>query len=96
MSPPGKPSLLKRSVEVGGRKTSVSLEDGFWIALGEIAALRKCRRAELIAQINANHQRSNLSSAIRLFVLDFYRARAHECWTLHTSPSPSIVPTSSS
>jgi predicted DNA-binding ribbon-helix-helix protein len=52
----------------------VSLEDAFWQSLKEIASERDMTRYELITLINAERQRgSNLSSAIRLFVLDFYR-----------------------
>ena len=73
---PGLKSLMvKRSVTIGGRKTSVSLEDAFWSALKEIAIGRDQPLSSLIAQINDGRQRGNLSSAIRLFVLDTYRDR---------------------
>jgi predicted DNA-binding ribbon-helix-helix protein len=51
----------------------VSLEDAFWQSLKEIAREHGITRSELIAAINSERQRGNLSSAIRLFVLDFYR-----------------------
>ena len=66
--------VLKRSVVLRGRKTSVSLEDDFWTGLEEIAASRQSRRTALIAQISESPQ-VNLSSAIRLFVLAYYRER---------------------
>jgi predicted DNA-binding ribbon-helix-helix protein len=50
-----------------------SLEDAFWQALKEIASERGMTPPELIRAINSERQRGNLSSAIRLFVLDFYR-----------------------
>jgi predicted DNA-binding ribbon-helix-helix protein len=51
----------------------VSLEDAFWRALEEIASERDMTRAKLISAIDSKRQQDNLSSAIRLFVLDFYR-----------------------
>jgi predicted DNA-binding ribbon-helix-helix protein len=68
-----KSSVVKRSIMFAGRKTSVSLEDAFWNGLKEIAATGDVSLSDLIADINANRQHSNLSSAIRLFVLGFYR-----------------------
>jgi predicted DNA-binding ribbon-helix-helix protein len=63
----------KRAVTIAGRKTSVSLEDVFWQSLKEIASEHDMTRSELITAIHSERQRGNLSSAIRLFVLDFYR-----------------------
>jgi predicted DNA-binding ribbon-helix-helix protein len=68
-------SVVKRSIVVGGHKTSVSLEDPFWDAMKEIAALMRMTLSELISQIDTDREHSNLSSAIRLFVLDHYMAR---------------------
>jgi predicted DNA-binding ribbon-helix-helix protein len=65
--------IIKRSVAFAGRKTSVSLENDFWNGLREIADGRGETLSELIAAIDANRQHANLSSAIRLFVLGFYR-----------------------
>jgi predicted DNA-binding ribbon-helix-helix protein len=64
---------VKRSVVVGGRKTSVSLEDAFWKSLKEIAARRGMTLSTLLAAIVAEHRHVNLSSGVRLFVLNFYR-----------------------
>jgi predicted DNA-binding ribbon-helix-helix protein len=65
--------VVKRSVVVAGRKTSVSLEDAFWRGLKEIAHERNITLAELVQGIDSERRHGNLSSAIRLFVLDFYR-----------------------
>jgi predicted DNA-binding ribbon-helix-helix protein len=65
--------IIKRSVVIGGRKTSVSLEDAFWKSLRQIAQGRDETLSQLIASIDANRRFANLSSAIRLFVLEFYR-----------------------
>jgi predicted DNA-binding ribbon-helix-helix protein len=65
--------VIKRSIKVKGRNTSVSLEDEFWTALKEIADKRRMALSELAAAIDGKRQHNNLSSAIRLFVLDFYQ-----------------------
>jgi len=58
---------------IGGHKTSVSLEDPFWNGLKEIAALRDLTLSELVGSIDTGRLNGNLSSTIRLFVLDHYR-----------------------
>jgi predicted DNA-binding ribbon-helix-helix protein len=65
--------VAKRSIVAAGHKTSVSLEDAFWEGLKEIARGRNTTLSELVGAIDSERQRGNLSSAIRLFVLDFYR-----------------------
>jgi predicted DNA-binding ribbon-helix-helix protein len=66
-------TVIKRSIVVSGHKTSVSLEDAFWEALKKIAAARDMTLTELVAIIDAGRAHANLSSAIRLYILDFYR-----------------------
>ena len=56
-----------------GHRTSVSLEDAFWQSLKEIASEHDMTLSGLVAYINSERGHANLSSAIRLFVLDFYR-----------------------
>ena len=68
-----KSPVIKRSIVIAGHKTSVSLEDAFWKGLKEIAGGRDITLSELVATIDTERQHGNLSSAIRLFVLDFYR-----------------------
>jgi predicted DNA-binding ribbon-helix-helix protein len=68
-----KSSITKRSVVIAGHKTSVSLEDDFWKALREITGGRNVTLSDLIAVIDAERHLGNLSSAIRIFVLGFYR-----------------------
>ncbi len=68
--------VVKRSIVIAGHKTSVSLEDAFWQGLKEIAAGRQLTLSELVASIDTGRHQGNLSSAIRLFVLDHYRALA--------------------
>jgi predicted DNA-binding ribbon-helix-helix protein len=68
-----KSAIVKRSVIFDGHKTSVSLEGDFWNALRDIANNRDETLSRVISKINADRRFSNLSSAIRLFVLEFYR-----------------------
>jgi predicted DNA-binding ribbon-helix-helix protein len=79
-----KSSIVKRSVIVGRHKTSVSLEDAFWRGLKEIAASRRVRLSDLVAGIDTKRDNGNLSSAIRLFVLNHYQAST-------ASPNRSVV-----
>ena len=67
------PSLKKRTAMIAGRKTSVSVEDAFWDGLREIAAEQNLTPTALIRIINSDRQHPNLSSAIRLYVLGYYR-----------------------
>lgn len=69
----GKSTVIKRSVVLNDHKTSVSLEEPFWIELKSIAAGRKVPLGRLISMIDANRGYSNLSSALRLFVLKHHR-----------------------
>jgi predicted DNA-binding ribbon-helix-helix protein len=64
-----KSSILKRSVVIGGHKTSVSLEEPFWAVLKQIAHAQHMSRSALVAQIDDTREQSNLFSAIRVFVL---------------------------
>ena len=64
-----KSSIVKRSVVIGGHKTSVSLEEPFWTDLKQIAHAQHVTLSALVAQIDDTREQSNLSSAIRVFVL---------------------------
>jgi predicted DNA-binding ribbon-helix-helix protein len=66
--------IVKRSIILRGRKTSISLEDQFWAELKAIASARALTRAELISNVDQERgDGSNLSSALRCFVLAQYR-----------------------
>ena len=67
--------VVKRSVIIAGHKTSVSLEDAFWKGLKDIAGDRDVTLSDLVASIDTERVHGNLSSAIRLFVLDHYRSK---------------------
>lgn len=66
-------TIKKRSVLIAGHPTSLSLEAEFWSALREIARRRGQSLNQLVAGVDAK-RRGNLSSALRVFVLDCYRS----------------------
>jgi predicted DNA-binding ribbon-helix-helix protein len=70
-----KSPVVKRSIVIAGHKTSVSLEDAFWRGLKEIAGGRDMTLSDLVSTIDSDRRHGNLSSAIRLFVLDHYRSQ---------------------
>lgn len=72
-----KSPVIKRSIVIAGHKTSVSLEDAFWKGLKEIANSRNMTLSEVVATIDADRRHGNLSSGIRLFVLDHYRSQSN-------------------
>ena len=65
--------VIKRSIEIAGHRTSITLEDEFWSALHEIADARGKTLRGLIGEIDAKRGDNNLSSAVRLYVLRTYR-----------------------
>jgi predicted DNA-binding ribbon-helix-helix protein len=60
---------------IGNHKTSISLEDEFWEGLKYVARLRQISLSDLLVVIEGDREQGNLSSAIRLFVLDYYQSR---------------------
>ena len=76
--PRGKSQVLKRSIRLDGHRTSVSLETAFWDELKSIADAQGVRINQLIAAIDSERrerQHNNLSSVLRLFVLEYYRSK---------------------
>ena len=68
-----KSTIIKRSIAIDGRKTSIGIEDDYWNSLQEIAHQRNETVSRLVTRIDAERKFANLSSAIRLFVLGFYQ-----------------------
>jgi predicted DNA-binding ribbon-helix-helix protein len=68
-----KSPVAKRSIVIGGHKTSVSLEEAFWSGIKEIAGARSITLSDLVSEIDRKRDQGNLSSAIRLQVLAHYR-----------------------
>jgi predicted DNA-binding ribbon-helix-helix protein len=87
-----KSPVVKRSIVIAGHKTSVSLEDAFWKGLKEIAAGRNMTLSDMVASIDGGRRQGNLSSAIRLFVLDHYRAQAGGEGTRDVMPTLAPLP----
>ena len=78
-----KSAIVKRYVTISGRNSSVSLESAFWDALKEIADIRGTTRATIVSTIASEGRPRNLSSAIRVFVLDHYRSKVDSVATKH-------------
>jgi predicted DNA-binding ribbon-helix-helix protein len=70
---PMKSPIVKRSIMIAGHRTSITLEDAFWKGLKEIAARHETSVQGVVAAIHGGRHRGNLSSALRLFVLEYYR-----------------------
>jgi len=69
------PTVVHHTIRLGDRTTCVTLEDAFWLGLKEIARGRLITLSDLVGEIAARRGHSNLSSAIRLYVLEFYRSQ---------------------
>jgi predicted DNA-binding ribbon-helix-helix protein len=89
-----KSPVVKRSIVVAGHKTSVSLEDAFWTGLKEIAGGHHLTLSDMVAGIDADRQHGNLSSAIRLFVLGFYRRQLSDLKTAAPAAHDSVCASS--
>jgi predicted DNA-binding ribbon-helix-helix protein len=68
-----KSPIVKRGVVLADHKTSVSLEEPFWLALKEIAALRGLKVNELVRELDKGRDGTNLSSTARVYVLHYFR-----------------------
>jgi predicted DNA-binding ribbon-helix-helix protein len=67
--------LKKRSVKIAGHATSLTLEEPFWNALKEIAAHEGKTVTHIIESVDADRTETNLSSAMRVYILEFYISR---------------------
>ena len=70
-----KSTVVKRSIVLAGHRTSISLEEPFWKAFKDIASQRRQTLSELVGRIDTERRFGNLSSAIRMFVLNHYLER---------------------
>lgn len=69
------PRPVKRSFSIAGHRTSISLEAPFWEALRQAADEKGATVAGLVAAIDKQRGASGLSSAVRVWVLDYFRTR---------------------
>jgi predicted DNA-binding ribbon-helix-helix protein len=67
-------TLVIRNVVVAGRRTSVRLEPAMWEALHEIARRLELTIHDLVTDIARQRTASSLTAAIRVYIVDFYRA----------------------
>jgi predicted DNA-binding ribbon-helix-helix protein len=82
--------VIKRSIVIGGHKTSVSLEEPFWAGLKEIAQDQNMTLSNTVGEIDINRRQGNLSSAIRLFVLDRVRTRSDAVSQKRAAPANTL------
>jgi predicted DNA-binding ribbon-helix-helix protein len=68
--------VVKRSISIAGHRTSISLEEPFWLELQRIASQRGVSVQRLVGEIDEGRAGQNLSSALRVFVLREAQARA--------------------
>ena len=71
-----KSPIVKRSILVAGHKTNISLEEEFWLGLREIAKNRAMTVSAIVSDIDLRRRHANLSSAVRLFVLEHAQMKA--------------------
>ncbi|OAF12107.1 MULTISPECIES: ribbon-helix-helix domain-containing protein [Bradyrhizobium] len=83
-----KSPVAKRSIVVDGHRTSVSIEEAFWTGLKEISSLRNMTLSQLVGEIDRNRQQGNLSSAIRVFVLGYFKNLAASTQLQQKVPAP--------
>jgi predicted DNA-binding ribbon-helix-helix protein len=82
--------VTKRSIVIAGHKTSVSLEDAFWDELKLFAEQQRMTLSSVVNDIDTRRDGGNLSSAIRLFVLEQARTRAKQLSAQRSTGSPAV------
>ena len=89
-----KSAVIKRSIVISGHKTSVSVEDIFWNSLKEVATDERMNLSQLVGSIDAQRaEGSNLSSAIRVFILRHFKEQAQALVARTTrAPAPTVQP----
>ena len=83
---------LKKSVSINGHSTSVNIEGAFWNAFEEIAVGRNISANALVSKIDSERQVANLSSAIRVYVVEHYRLAANANARKRSTPPPADDP----
>jgi predicted DNA-binding ribbon-helix-helix protein len=84
-----KSAIIKRSVVIAGKKTSVSLEDTFWLGLKEIAVQKRMPLASILDTIADGRDTANLSSAVRQYVMQHFYNLAMQ--SPHQAGRPELV-----
>lgn len=70
--------MKKRSIKIAGHSTSISLEEPFWIVLKQLADEEKLSLNALVEQVDKKREDTNLSSALRLYVLAELQRRLYD------------------
>ncbi len=78
--------MKKRSIKIAGHSTSISLEEPFWLSLKQLADDKKLSLNALVDQVDKQRENANLSSALRLFVLDSLQHRIEELTAQPSAP----------
>lgn len=68
---------VKRSFNIAGHRTSISLEAAFWTALKDAAARDGVSLTQLVARIDSDRNGAGLSSAVRVWLLDYFRSNGN-------------------
>jgi predicted DNA-binding ribbon-helix-helix protein len=84
-------SNVPRSVRIGGRRTSMRLESQFWDALRDVAAREHSDVGEICTRIAKGARYANLSSAVRVAMMDYYRELAARREPPVASQAPSLA-----
>ncbi|MBI1779328.1 MAG: ribbon-helix-helix domain-containing protein [Proteobacteria bacterium] len=71
-------TLLSRNIVVSGHRTSMRLEPDMWRALADIAEREGRSLHELCTMVHRLRRRSSLTSAVRVFILSYYRTLARD------------------
>lgn len=69
--------IIKRSLTISGHQTSITLEEPFWVALKELAAQNSQSIASFVAMVDQQRESTNLSSAIRVYILQHYKSQCN-------------------
>ena len=73
------PRPVKRSFTIDSHRTSISLEAAFWEALKDVASAKRTPVAQLVRAIDRERGESGgLSSAVRIWLLDYFRSGVGE------------------
>lgn len=83
---------VKRSFSIKGHRTSISIEAPFWDALRQAAAQEGLALAALVARIDANRGEAGLSSAVRVWVLDYFRKGPKSTPAETANPATTVKP----
>ena len=78
MGKKGQPAMIARNATVNGRRTSLRLEPDMWLALFEVSAREKKSLHRLCSDISRKRGPNSLTSAVRLYLLNYFRAAATE------------------